>query len=147
MATRNHREGDRSRKWSSKTQELRKCKTAKAGVGHRVGAGGKRNLSSATRIAFTAATQKTRAGITFTAKTLITRTGTTSKIEQQDTLRLRQHVRVLENERKTAEAENEQKRLEFELTKRSSRASGFQADDLESVGSRRTLERTEGWAY
>ena len=36
--------------------------------------------------------------------------------------------------------------MEIELTKGSSRVSGSQVDDLESVGSRRNLERTAGWA-
>ena len=36
--------------------------------------------------------------------------------------------------------------MENKLTKGSSRASGSQVDDLESVGSRRNLERTAGFA-
>ena len=64
--------------------------------------------------------------------------------QQEDELRLRQHERDLKNERKKAEAHEEQRRMEIELTKRSSRASGSQADDLERVGSRRNLERTAG---
>ena len=66
--------------------------------------------------------------------------------QQEDELRLRQHERELENERKKAEADEEQRRMEIELTKGSSEALGLQVDDLESVGSRRNLERTAGWA-
>ena len=65
---------------------------------------------------------------------------------QEDELRLRQHEQELENERKKAEADEEQRRMETEQTKRSSRASGSQVDDLENVGSRRNLESTAGWA-
>ena len=36
--------------------------------------------------------------------------------------------------------------METELTRGSSQASGSQADDLESVGSRCNIERTAGWA-
>ena len=36
--------------------------------------------------------------------------------------------------------------MENELLKVSSRACGLKADNLESVGSRRKLERTAGWA-
>ena len=43
------------------------------------------------------------------------------------------------------QADEEQKRMEIELTKGSLRASGSQVDDLESVWSRRKLERTGGW--
>ena len=49
-------------------------------------------------------------------------------------------------ERKKAEADEEQKRLKFELAKGSSRASGSVADEIESVGPRRNHERTGGWA-
>ena len=59
---------------------------------------------------------------------------------------MRQHERELENEGKKAEADEEQRRMEIERTKRSSRASGSEVDDLESVGSRRNLERTADWA-
>ena len=54
-------------------------------------------------------------------------------------------MRALENDRKKAEANDEQRHMENELTKGSSRASGSQADDLQSVESRRNLERTIGW--
>ena len=64
--------------------------------------------------------------------------------QEEDELRLRQHERELENERKKAEVNEEKRRMEIEWTKESSRAS--QADDLESVWSRRNLERTAGWA-
>ena len=66
--------------------------------------------------------------------------------QQEDELRLRQHEREHENKRKKAEAYEEQRRMEIELTKGSSRASGSQLDNLKSVGSRRNLERTGGWA-
>ena len=66
--------------------------------------------------------------------------------QQEDEMRFRQQERVLENERKKAEAEEEQRRLKLELTKRSSRASGSLADEIESVGSRPNHERTVGWA-
>ena len=70
------------------------------------------------------------------------------KIQQQeDELRLWQ--RALENERKKAEEDENQKkqrRLKLELTKGSSRASGSVADDIESVGSKRNHGRTAGWA-
>ena len=59
---------------------------------------------------------------------------------------MRQHERELENERKKAEDDKEQRRMEIELTKGISRASGSQVDDLKSVGSRRNLERTAGLA-
>ena len=62
--------------------------------------------------------------------------------EQEDELRLRQHERALENERKKAEEEDEERRMKLELTKGSSRASGSVADEIESVGSKRNLERT-----
>ena len=65
--------------------------------------------------------------------------------EQEDELRLRQHERALQNERKKAEADEEQRRLKLELTKGSSRASGSVADEIESVGSRRKHEKTAGW--
>ena len=65
--------------------------------------------------------------------------------QQEDELRLPQHERELENERKKTEADEEQRRMEIELTKGSSRASGSQADDLESVGLRKNLEKTIGW--
>ena len=38
-----------------------------------------------------------------------------------------------------------QRRMEIELTNKSLRAFGSQADELESIGSRHNLERTEGW--
>ena len=66
--------------------------------------------------------------------------------QQEDKLRLRQHEQTLENERRKAEAEEEQRRLKRELTKRSSKASGSVADEIESVISRRNQERTAGWA-
>ena len=53
---------------------------------------------------------------------------------------------MLENERKKAEAEEEQRRLKLELIKGSSRASGSVADEIESVGSRQNHEKTAGWA-
>ena len=66
--------------------------------------------------------------------------------QQEDDLRLRQHERALENETRKAEADKEQRRLKFELTKGSSRASGSVAEEIESVGSRRNQEKTAGWA-
>ena len=66
--------------------------------------------------------------------------------QQEDELRVRQHERDLENERKKTESDEEQRRIEIESTKGSSRASGSQADDLKSVGSRCNLEQTAGWA-
>ena len=66
--------------------------------------------------------------------------------QQEGQLRLQQHERVLENKRKKAEADEEQKRLKFELIKGSSRASGSVADQIESVVSRHNHERTAGWA-
>ena len=66
--------------------------------------------------------------------------------QQGDELRLRQHERALENEGRKAEAEEEQKRLKFELTNGNSRASGSVADEIESVVSRRKQERKAGWA-
>ena len=66
--------------------------------------------------------------------------------QQEDELRLRQHGRTLENERKKAEEEEEERRMKLELTKGSSRASGSEADEIESVGSKRNHERTAGWA-
>ena len=65
---------------------------------------------------------------------------------QEDELRLRQHERALETERKKAEKDGEQRRLKLELTKGSSRASGSVADEIESVASRRNQEGTAGWA-
>ena len=65
--------------------------------------------------------------------------------QQEDELRLAQHERALENERKKAE-EKDERRTELELTKGSSRASGSVADEIESVGSKRNHERTAGWA-
>ena len=65
---------------------------------------------------------------------------------QEEELRFRQHERALENERKKAEEDEEQRRLKLELTKGSSRASGSVADEIESVGSRCNQERTAGWA-
>ena len=66
--------------------------------------------------------------------------------QPENELRLRQPERALEKERKKAEADNEQKRVEIELPKGSSRASGSEVGDLESVESRRKLERSAGWA-
>ena len=66
--------------------------------------------------------------------------------QKEDELRLRQHERALENKRKKAEEDEEQRRLKLELTKGSSRASGSVADEIESVGSIRNHERTAGWA-
>ena len=63
--------------------------------------------------------------------------------QRKDEQRLRQHERLLENERKKAEDDEEQRQLEIELTKGSSTAYSSQAD-LESVGSRLKLERTAG---
>ena len=57
--------------------------------------------------------------------------------QQEDELRLRQHERALENERKKAEEEEDERRMKLELTKGSSRASGSVADEIESVGSKR----------
>ena len=65
--------------------------------------------------------------------------------QQEDELRLRQHERELENERKNAEADEEQRVLKLELTKGSSRASGSEAGDLESVGSRRKPAISQDW--
>ena len=67
--------------------------------------------------------------------------------QQEDELRLRGHEQALKNETKNEKAEEDQRLLEIELTKGSSRASGWQADDLESVGWRRKLERTVGWQF
>ena len=66
--------------------------------------------------------------------------------QQEDDLRLRQHERALENERRKADADEEQRRLKLELTKGSSRASGSVAEEIESVGSRRNQVKTSGWA-
>ena len=66
--------------------------------------------------------------------------------QQEDELRLRQHERALDNERKKAEEEEEGRRMKLELTKGSSRASGSVADEIERVGSKRNHERTAGWA-
>ena len=66
--------------------------------------------------------------------------------QKEDELRFRHHERVLENERKKAEEDEEQRRLKLELTKGSSRASGSVADEIESVGSKRNHEKTAGWA-
>ena len=54
--------------------------------------------------------------------------------QQEDELRLRQHERALENKRKKAEEEKEERRMKLELTKGSSRASGSVADEIEIVG-------------
>ena len=64
--------------------------------------------------------------------------------QQEDDLRLRQHVRALENERRKAEADEEQRRLKLELTKGSSRASRSVADEIETVGSGCNQEKTAG---
>ena len=66
--------------------------------------------------------------------------------QQEDELRLRQHERALQNKRKNAEADEEQRWLKLELTKGISRASGSVADEIEIVGSRRKHGRTAGWA-
>ena len=66
--------------------------------------------------------------------------------QQEDELRLGQHERELENERKKAEADEEPRQLEFQLTERNRRASVSQADNLESFGTGRKLERTAVWA-
>ena len=52
----------------------------------------------------------------------------------------------LKTKKKEAEADEVQKRLKLELTKGSSRASGSVADEIESVGSRRSHEKTAEWA-
>ena len=65
--------------------------------------------------------------------------------QQEDDLRFRQHERALENERRKAEEDEEERRMKFELTKGSSRASGSVANEIESVGSKRNHERTAGW--
>ena len=65
--------------------------------------------------------------------------------QQEDDLRLRQHERELENERKKAEADEEQRVLKLERTKGSSRASGSEAGDLESVRSRRKPAISQDW--
>ena len=65
--------------------------------------------------------------------------------QQEDELRLRQHERALENERRKAEADEEQRLLKLELNKGSSRASGSVADEIGNVGSRRNHEITAGW--
>ena len=51
--------------------------------------------------------------------------------QKEGELRLQQHERALENERKKAEEDEEQRRLKRELTKGSSRASGSVADEIE----------------
>ena len=66
--------------------------------------------------------------------------------QKEDELRLRKHERVLENERKKEEEDEEQGRLKLELIKGNSRASGSVADEIESVGSKRTHERTAEWS-
>ena len=70
------------------------------------------------------------------------------KMQQQEgELRLRQHERTLENERKKAEEEEEEeRRMKLELIKGSSRAFGSVADEIDSVGSKRTHEGRAGWA-
>ena len=65
--------------------------------------------------------------------------------QQEDEFRLRQHEQELENERKKAEADEEQRVLKLELTKGSSRASGSEAGDFESVGSRRKPAISQDW--
>ena len=65
--------------------------------------------------------------------------------QQEDELRLRQHERVLETERKKAQADKEQRVLKLELTKGSSRASGSEAGDLERVGSRQKPAISQDW--
>ena len=65
--------------------------------------------------------------------------------QQEDELRFRQHERALGNERRKAEEDEEERRMKFELTKGSSRASESVADEIESVGSKRNHERTAGW--
>ena len=66
--------------------------------------------------------------------------------QQEDERRFRQHQRALEDERKKAEADKEQRRRKLELTKRSPSASGSVADEKESVRLRRKLERSTVWA-
>ena len=66
--------------------------------------------------------------------------------QKEDELHLRQHERALENERRKAEEDEEQRCLKLELTKGSSRASGSVADEIESVGSKRNHDRAAGWA-
>ena len=68
------------------------------------------------------------------------------KQQHEDELRLRQHGRHLENKRKKAEEDDEQRRLKLELTKGSSKTPGSVADEIESVGSKRNHERAAGWA-
>ena len=64
--------------------------------------------------------------------------------QQEKKHRQQKHKRALENERRKAEADEEQRRLKLELTKGSSVASGSVANEIESVGSRRIHERTAG---
>ena len=68
------------------------------------------------------------------------------KLQQEDELCLRQHERTLDYESRKTEADEEQKFMEIELTKKSLRASGSQADNLETVESRRKLKKRAGWA-
>ena len=63
---------------------------------------------------------------------------------QEDELLLRHNERALENERKKAEADEEQRRLKFELTKGSSRAYGSVADESESVGQDAIMKKQPG---
>ena len=60
-------------------------------------------------------------------------------------MRLRQHEQELENERNKAEADEYQRVLKLELTKGSSRASGSESGDLESVGSSRKPAISQDW--
>ena len=66
--------------------------------------------------------------------------------QQEDELRLRLHEQAHEIEKRKTEADEEQRRLKRELTKRSSRASGSVAEEIESVGSRLNHDGTVGWA-
>ena len=65
--------------------------------------------------------------------------------QQEDELLLRQKERELKNKRKKAEADKEQRRIEIELTKGTSGASGSHAADLENVALRRKLQRPTDW--
>ena len=65
--------------------------------------------------------------------------------QQEDKLHLRQHERAVKNERKKAEADEEQSRLKLELTNGSSKASGSVAEDIANIGSRRNHKKTARW--
>ena len=66
--------------------------------------------------------------------------------QQEDELRLRQHELFLENETRKAEADEEQRRLNLELTRGSSKASGSMTGEIQIVGSKCNHEGTAGWA-